>query len=453
MFTRVSCVYLPSARVAAARFASTAASRQVTKLENGIRVITDNEASHAATVAVAVGGGASAQTFANNGIAHFVARSSFQGGGTRSLLRMIRDIEDSGASVSSSANREEILYTADVLAPQLPKVVGILADAITAPRVVDYQLDEVRTGVREDSETQLSDGIIATVDALHTAAYREAGLGLSPFASSSAAQSLGVDEVKAFRQALFTGPNTVIAASGVNHDSFVQLARQAFAKLPNTPASRPAASKFVGGEIRVPNSGDVSSFGVALNGATFGDDKVFAYAVLQTILGQKRSGRVLQPVELRSTQGRLLQAVKDNQSIYEIEAFNANYVAGGLFGIAAVGASSSAGELANLVINSLKGVSKVDAEAVKRAKTTLRAQVLFTLENRTNATEDIARQVLHADKALSAAEIVERINAVSEADVANVGKALLQQSTVAVAGIGNIAVFPSARDIEAALRK
>jgi len=90
---------------------------------------------------------------------------------------------------------------------------------------------------------------------------------------------------------------------------------------------------------------------------------------------------------------------------------------------------------------------------VKRAKTTLRAQVLFTLENRTNATEDIARQVLHADKALSAAEIVERINAVSEADVANVGKALLQQSTVAVAGIGNIAVFPSARDIEAALRK
>jgi len=109
---------------------------------------------------------------------------------------MIRDIEDSGASVSSSANREEILYTADVLAPQLPKVVGILADAITAPRVVDYQLDEVRTGVREDSETQLSDGIIATVDALHTAAYREAGLGLSPFASSSAAQSLGVDEVK-----------------------------------------------------------------------------------------------------------------------------------------------------------------------------------------------------------------------------------------------------------------
>jgi len=92
MFTRVSCVYLPSARVAvfssfwfnhvyrsqAARFASTAASRQVTKLENGIRVITDNEASHAATVAVAVGGGASAQTFANNGIAHFVARSSFQ---------------------------------------------------------------------------------------------------------------------------------------------------------------------------------------------------------------------------------------------------------------------------------------------------------------------------------------------------------------------------------------
>lgn len=67
-----------------------------------------------------------------------LSTTAFSGTGKRSGLRLVRDLENLGATLNSSADREKITYEISVLKENVEAAVSCLAEAVTSPPKATY---------------------------------------------------------------------------------------------------------------------------------------------------------------------------------------------------------------------------------------------------------------------------------------------------------------------------
>jgi processing peptidase subunit alpha len=74
---------------------------------------------------------------------------------------------------------------------------------------------------------------------LHELAYGPEGLGLSHLCPPSNLEHIGREQLHNFVKTYYVGPRVVVAAAGVEHDSFVKLCAKHFDSLPATDGGKP----------------------------------------------------------------------------------------------------------------------------------------------------------------------------------------------------------------------
>lgn len=74
---------------------------------------------------------------------------------------------------------------------------------------------------------------------LHELAYGPEGLGLSHLCPPSNLEHIGREQLHDFVKTYYVGPRVVVAAAGVEHDSFVKLCAKHFDSLPATDGGKP----------------------------------------------------------------------------------------------------------------------------------------------------------------------------------------------------------------------
>lgn len=69
-------------------------------------------------------------------------RLAFKSTTNRSHLRIVREVEAIGGSVSASASREQMGYTCDALKTYVPEMVEVLIDSVINPAFFDWEVNE-----------------------------------------------------------------------------------------------------------------------------------------------------------------------------------------------------------------------------------------------------------------------------------------------------------------------
>ena len=149
---------------------------------------------------------------------------------------------------------------------------------------------------------------------------------------------------------------------------------------------------------------------------------------------------------------RLFQEVREKRGLaYSVYSFNSSFADGGIFGIYAGTGVAQVAVLIHVLCGEMKGLGgAIPEDELQRAKTQLKASYLMSRESSSSRCEQLGQQLLTYGRAIPLEEILERIEAVSEADINRLlGHLLAGPPTLA--SIGPVARIEPFEEIAACL--
>ena len=206
----------------------------------------------------------------------------------------------------------------------------------------------------------------------------------------------------------YAPPNVVVAAAGkLEHAQILDLVQRHFADLPAQVPPGMENGVYQGGEFREDRDLDQVHICLGFPSVGYSDPDYYPTLLLSTVLGGGMSSRLFQ--EIREKRGL----------VYSIYSFAQPYMDGGLFGIYAGTGESEAEELdAGHAGGTAQGADLRRATPnCARAKAQVKASVLMSLESTGSRCEQLARQIQVFGRVLTTDETVQKIMAVTPADV------------------------------------
>jgi len=375
----------------------------------------------------AVAAGSRYESVSEKGAAHLLSVAAFAGTGKRSGLKLCRDLENLGATFSSSVDREKIVYHLSVASDKADEAVAAVAEAIAFPPSDSYVVGESKAAAAVVYDHVAASPAQQVTELLHDAAFGEnTPLGGSLYAANL--DKLDVDAVLAFRAAHFTAPRITVAASGgVSHDALKQMVECYLHSAPAGAASPVPASPYQGGELKVRKDLDGQTYlGLAFP-VPAGADAAKVYGVVHSALAAKVASMDLPEGSSLST-------------------FVAPYATGGIFGLHASGEPAAAASALEAGVAGLHAIAAGSA-AVDGFKAKVHVDTVSALEG------DGAAEVLLAasQRGVSASALAD-YKGVSAAAVSAAAAAALK-STPAYAVLGATYGIPSFAAITKAVNK
>jgi predicted Zn-dependent peptidase len=388
-------------------------SVQVTRLANGLRVVTDRmDSVETVSIGVWVDVGTRHEPAAINGVAHLLEHMAFKGTERRSALDIASEIEAVGGHVNAYTSREHTAYYAKVLKADVGLAVDIIADILQHAAFDAAELERERTVILQElgQAQDTPDDII--YDLFQERAFPNQPMGQPVLGRADIIKKLGRDAVANYLKTTYAAPGMLLVAAGnVAHEALVALAERAFTALSPRSEACTEAARYEGGEHRELRELEQVHVLLGFPGFAFGDRDYFAASVVSTAFGGGMSSRLFQ--EVREKRGLA----------YSIYSFSHSYSDGGIFGIYAGTGEDEAADLMPVLGDEIRQLLEgLSSDELARARAQLKAGLLMSLEGTTARCEQQASHMLIHGRPLDPQELVAHIDAVDEDAVIRVAR-------------------------------
>jgi predicted Zn-dependent peptidase len=411
----------------------------ITTLPSGLTVLTERmERVETISFGAYVGAGTRHETAAENGVAHFLEHMAFKGTEKRSAIDIAEAIENVGGHINAYTSREQTAYYVKLLKEDLALGADIIGDILCHSTFEPDELERERGVILQEigQANDTPDDVV--FDHFQSAAYPSQPMGRPVLGTEQIIRGMKREALPGFMSQHYTPDNMVIAACGnLRHEEVVELAQRHFADLPQAERLPPMPSDYMGGEYREVRDLDQAHIVLGFNSPGYGEPDYYPAMLLSTVLGGGMSSRLFQ--EIREKRGL----------VYSIYSFTSPAQDGGLFGIYAGTGESEAAELMPVTLEELAKVQHEVSEAeLARARAQLKAGLLMSLESTGSRCEQLARQWQIFGRIIPVAETVQKIEAVTTADVRAAAAAIFRQKpTLATIGpIGQVPKFSTIID-------
>nr|WP_225612128.1 MULTISPECIES: pitrilysin family protein [Paracoccus] len=403
-------------------------------MPNGLRVVTrDMPGLHSAAIGIWVNAGCRDERAEQNGIAHFLEHMAFKGTPTRSALQIAEAIENVGGYINAYTSRDVTSYYARVLAGDVGLALDVISDIVLNP-VFDQREIEVERGViLQEIGQSLDTPDDVIFDWLQEAAYPNQPMGRTILGPAERVSHFGRDDLSGFITEHYGPERMILAAAGaVDHDRILRQAEAIFSHLPARPVTSREPARWQGSEARRVKKLEQAHFALAFEGPGYQDPDFYAAQIWTSALGGGMSSRLFQ--KLREEKGLC----------YSIFAQSGFHDDTGMVTIYAGTSGDQIADLANVTVDEMKRSADDMTEAeVARARAQLKAGLLMGLESPTGQAERMARSLAIWGRVSEPAEVAERIDAVTVADVRAHAEKLIQNARPALALYGPVRSAPS----------
>jgi predicted Zn-dependent peptidase len=403
-------------------------SIQTTTLPNGLRVITQRMP-HLETTSLGiwVNNGSRAEMAHEHGVAHMLEHMAFKGTATRSAREIAEEIEAVGGGLNAMTSFETTDYLARVLKEDVPLALDILADIMQNPSFAEEEFNREKEVILQEiaSVQDAPDDLV--FELAQEAAFPNQPLGRTILGTPASIRAMTRDDLMGYWRAAYSTPRMVLGAAGAtDHDAIVARAERLFADLPISGERPVEQATFVGGHRSLSRRFEQSHLVIGFESPSFRADSYFTALVYSVLLGGGMSSRLFQ--EARERRGLC----------YDIHAFAWGFSDTGLFGVHAATGPGQVEELVRVTMGELYKVATdgPDSAELGRAKAQLKASLLMSLESSEARAAQIARDTLLFGHPLETAELIERIEAVTQADVAALGAGFLTSGAPVTASVG-----------------
>lgn len=398
-------------------------------LANGLRVLTQ-PIPHVHSVATGVwaGVGAAHEPAKWGGISHFVEHMLFKGTEKRDALAIAEEMESVGGSMNAFTGREYTCYYTRSIDEHFELSLDLLSDmylhSIFDPKEFAREKDVIieEINMYEDAPDDLvQDLFTATIWQGHT-------YGRPVIGTKETVGAMVEADLQAYHRGAYVPGNTVVTVAGnVCREQVLEAVEKYFqfkAVNPQTegygPATYTAAQAFI--------KKDIEQTHICLGLPAFDEKDADYYPanVLNAILGGGVSSRLFQ--EAREKRG----------FCYTIYSYLTHYAKGGNLCAYASTSPHKTKDLVQVIWQQMldlreKGISQAE---IDRAKQQLKGGLLLGMENSSNMMNRLGRMELGLHDILTVEETVERVMAVSQADIRRVAGRLFNPAKLVLAEVG-----------------
>jgi predicted Zn-dependent peptidase len=298
------------------------------------------------------------------------------------------------------------------------------------PRFAQDDLDNEREIVLEEIAMYEDDPQDKVFDVLGEAVFGSHPLGRAIIGRAEVVAGTPAEGLRTFYDARYVPRNIVVAAAGsLDHDELVEQIVAAHASRSGVPV--PAGVSAPDGALArrvLFIEKETEQYHLCLGGPGIprDDDRRFALRVLDNILGGSSSSRLFQ--EVREKRGLA----------YSVYSFQSLYAATGQVGLYLGTRPDNVATAMEIVATELERFRRepATAEELERSKENVKGRLVLALESTTARMNRLGSSVLAGLPLLSVDEMVERIDAVTVADLEELAAELYAPEQLSAAGIG-----------------
>lgn len=318
-------------------------------LPGGVRVLTESmPGALSASIGFWVGVGSRDEEAGMHGSTHFLEHLLFKGTAKRSALDIALAFDEVGGESNAATAKESTCYYARVLGTDLPMAIATIGDMVTSARLSDGDLEQERGVILEELAMDADD----PTDVAHER-FTELVLGAHELGRPIGGLPEDINNTQAeavrehYRRHYTPGGLVVSVAGAVDHDEVCAAVMEALhdggweLEVGASPVPRrrmePAEIVSVTGEHVIRRDVEQANVLLGCAGITASDDRRYALAVLNTVLGGGMSSR-------------LFQRVREQRGLaYSTYSFTGSYTDAGYFGLYAGCSPAKAREVLDLL--------------------------------------------------------------------------------------------------------
>ena len=380
----------------------------LTTLPNGLRIVTEHMPGlKSASAGVWVQAGGRHERPTQNGIAHFLEHMAFKGTRRRTALQIAEEIEDVGGYINAYTSREMTAYYARVLQGDVALALDVISDIVLNPVFDAREIETERHVILQEIGQALDTPDDIIFDWLQEVSYPDQPFGRAILGPAAAVSGFTRDDLTGFVGEHY-GPDQMIlaAAGGVDHAAIVVQAQAIFGGLARVGHTALQPATFSAGERREVKALEQVHFAMAFEAPGYRHADVFVAQVYAMAMGGGMSSR-------------LFQKIREERGLcYSIFAQSGAYEDTGQITLYAGTSEDEIAELTGLTVDEMKRAADDMTEAeVARARTQIKAGMLMGLESASSRAERIARLLAIHGRVPDVDEAIERIEAVTTADV------------------------------------
>lgn len=406
---------------------------RMTKLPNGLRVITDRVPSvGSVALGIWVGVGTRNEEMAYNGAAHMVEHMLFKGTKKRNALNIAEEIENVGGAMNAYTSREITSYHMHLMAEDVPLALDVLADMIQNSVMPEEEIERERHVILQEIGMCYDTPDDLIFDNYYEAAYPGQTLGAPILGKSEIIAAMQRDTLLNYVQRLYTPERMVISAAGaLDHDTFVAMVAELFTHLPANSAQDIAAAAYQGGQTLSDKELEQSHVVLGFQGISRLDKDFYGAQALSSILGGGMSSRLFQ--EVREKRGL----------VYSIYSYHSAYRDDGQFAIYAGTGPDDLPELMPVICEEvLKICDDLGDDEVRRAKTQMRAGLIMGRESMMTRADQQAKYLIFRDEILSTDALRAQIDALDKSRIQSAAKRIFSGKPT-LAALGPLAKLES----------
>jgi predicted Zn-dependent peptidase len=405
---------------------------QKTILDQGLRVLTSSMP-HTRSVSVGffISVGSRYETKVENGVTHFIEHMLFKGTAKRPKARDIAvAIEGIGGVFNASTGRELTTYWTKVGQDHFSIALDVLADMLLNSKLEEEELEKERGVIIEEINMTLD----RPSDWVHLLAtdliWPDHPLGRDQAGTKESVSAITRPMVQAYISRHYQPSNTVLAIAGnVEHDRAVEEATAQLGAWQRKPDSSYTPMNLEQEEARIRlERGNTQQAHLALvlpAVSRFDDDK-YNLSLLNTILGQGMSSRLF--LEVREKRGLA----------YSVYSYISPLLDTGLMGVYAGVDAEQIEQALQAILEELDKMRQepVSDDELGKAREFTKGRLQLQMEDSFAVASWIGRQESLEDRVLSVDEVLQKVDAVTTADIQRVAQRLIRHDKLNLAVIG-----------------
>jgi predicted Zn-dependent peptidase len=386
---------------------------QFATTSNGIRIVTERVPYvQSVSLGIWVDTGGRDETDAVAGISHFIEHLLFKGTERRSAQQIAEELDAVGGQINAFTDRENTCYYVKVLPEHVPLAQDVLADmlrnSVLDPEEITREKNVILEEIKrhEDTPDELVHDVFAET------LWPGHPLGRSVIGRAEVIESLTREQIVAYLKEQYLPGRMVVAAAGnLDHDSLVAEVEKTLGQIPAGERGHEQIPPSVSNaETEVPKPTEQVHFCLGTRGYNQNEEDRYVLGLIDSAVGGGMSSRLFQ--EVREKRGLC----------YSIGSYTASFREAGMFTVYAGTSPETAEQVRELSVKELRDVARegLTSHELQRSKNQIRGAVLLSLDSMSTRMTRIGKSMLYYDRVISPSEVVEKIEAVTEADVRRV---------------------------------
>jgi len=401
-------------------------------MPNGLTLITE-EMKHIRSICIGiwVKTGSRDEDREWNGISHFVEHMVFKGTQHRSAEEIARQVDSIGGNIDAFTAKECVSFSMKVLDEHLPIALAVLSDLVLNPVFDGQDITRERGVILEEIKMDEDNPDYLVHEIFTQNFWKDPPLGRPILGTRDTVKRFERTPVFDFYSQRFIPGNVIITAAGnLNHQRFVELVSKHFEKMKPASNGFHSAPPKILPKIILKNKKSLEQVQICVGVPSYPitHEKRHSSYILNTLLGGGMSSRLFQ--NIRERQG-LAYAIYSDLNPYRDT---------GCLSIYAGTSRESAVKVVESVVSEFQKLKAelVSPEELQRAKDQLKGSLMLSLESSTARMSNLARQEMYFDRFYGLDELIQKIEAVTAAELQELANFFFQTENIAVTILGNL---------------